>query len=274
MNKTDLKKKAYQIREKILRMIADGKAGHAGGDLSETDLLTALFYDVMKIEPKKPMWEDRDYFILSKGHCVETYYAILADIGFFPEDDLKTFSKFRTKLIGHPNNKILGIEMCSGALGHGLSIGVGMALASRMDHKDRHVYVLMGDGEQAEGSVWEAAMAASSYELENLTAIVDRNHLQISGSTEEVMKLEPFKAKWEAFGFYVTEINGHDFDQIIPALKMRKNGQPVLILANTIKGKGVSYMEGTVKWHHGVPDEGQFEQAMKELNEVIEHECK
>lgn len=260
------------MRKEALRMIVAGKTGHTGGDLSEADLLTALFYNVMKVDPQNPMWEDRDFFVLSKGHCVETFYAILADLGFFPKSALETFSKFGTDLIGHPNNKIPGIEMCSGALGHGLSVGVGMALACQKTHRDRHVYVLMGDGELAEGSVWEAAMAASTYGLSNLTAIVDRNHLQISGNTEDVMKLEPLKAKWESFGFYVVEIDGHDFAQIIPALKMRREGSPVLVLANTVKGKGVSYMENVAKWHHGVPDDAQLQQAFRELDEVIEHE--
>ncbi len=272
MDRINLKKKAYQMRKEALRIIEMGKTGHTGGDLSEADILTALFYDVMQIDPQNPQWEDRDIFILSKGHCVETYYAILADLGFFPKAELETFSQFGTKLIGHPTNKIPGIEMCSGALGHGLSVGVGMALAAQRDCKNRHVYVLMGDGELAEGSVWEAAMAASTYKLSNLTAIVDRNHLQISGNTEDVMKLEPLKAKWESFGFYVVEIDGHDFAQIIPALNMRRKDTPVLVLANTVKGKGVSFMENIAKWHHGVPNDEQYQQALKELDEVMGNE--
>lgn len=269
MDNAKLKMKAYEIRRKTLQIISVGKAGHTGGDLSETDILTALFYKIMRLDAENPMWEGRDIFILSKGHCVETYYAILADKGFFPEEELETFSQFGTRLIGHPNNKVPGVEVCSGALGHGLSVGVGMAIAAKMNGSDRHVYVLMGDGEQAEGSIWEAAMAAANYELDNLTAIIDRNHLQISGNTESVMKLEPLNKKWEAFGFHVIEIDGHNFEEIIPALSTKMKGKPTLILANTIKGKGVSYMENATKWHHGVPTEEQLKQADAELNEVI-----
>lgn len=269
MDSAKLKKKAYEIRKKTLQIIAAGRAGHTGGDLSETDILTVLFYKIMRLDAENPMWEGRDIFILSKGHCVEAYYAILADKGFFPETELETFSQFGTRLIGHPNNKVPGVEICSGALGHGLSVGVGMAIAAKMNRSDRHVYVLMGDGEQAEGSIWEAAMAASNYELDNLTAIIDRNHLQISGNTEAVMKLEPLRQKWEAFGFHVVEIDGHDFEEIIPALDTKIKGKPTLVLANTTKGKGVSYMENVVKWHHGVPTEEQLKQADAELNEVI-----
>lgn len=271
MDKTELKKKAYEIRKEALRIITIGNTGHTGGDLSEADILTALFYEVMRIDPHNPLWDGRDYFIQSKGHCVETYYAILADKEFFPKTELETFSKFGTKLIGHPNNKIPGIEICSGALGHGLSVGTGIALALKMDNRQNRVFVIMGDGEQAEGSVWEAAMAAASYKLDNLTAIIDRNHLQISGNTEDVLALEPLADKWRAFGFHVTVINGHDLGEIIPALNHQVPGKPTLIIANTIKGKGVSFMENIPKWHHGVPNPEQFKQAAAELDEVINH---
>jgi len=268
----DFKKKASEIRKKTLQMIFEGKTGHIGGSLSETDLLITLFYEVMKINPIDPDWEDRDRFILSKGHAVETYYTILADLGYFPKEELSTFSKFGSRLIGHPNNKIPGIEMNSGALGHGLSVSVGMALAGKMDNRKYHVYCLMGDGEQAEGSVWEAAMAASNFCLDNLTAIIDRNRLQISGDTEDVMALEPLGKKWRSFGFYVIEIDGHNHDEIKAALMKRKPGKPMLVLANTIKGKGVSFMENAAKWHHGVPSAGQMEAALRELDEGINNE--
>ncbi len=263
-----LKNKAYQIRQDVLHIIVSGKTGHTGGDLSETDILTVLYYNVLRYDVKNPEWECRDRFILSKGHSVEAYLAILADIGFVDPDELKTYSKYQSRLIGHPNNKLPGVEMNSGALGHGLSTGVGMAIAGKMDKRDYRVFVLMGDGEQAEGSIWEAAMAASHYGLDNLVAIVDRNHLQISGGTEDVMCLEPFKAKWEAFGFDVTEIDGHDYEQIEKALNHKTPGKPSLVLANTVKGKGVSFMENDAKWHHGVPNSEQYESALKELKAV------
>ncbi|MDD3212051.1 MAG: transketolase [Eubacteriales bacterium] len=270
MNDAELKRKAYAIRRTALEMIARAKTGHVGGDFSEADLLTTLFYEVLRKDPHNPKWPERDRYIQSKGHCVEVYLAILADLGYFPREELNTYSAFGSRLIGHPNNKVPGVEMNSGALGHGLSVGVGMAIAGKMDRKDYHVYVLMGDGEQEEGSVWEAAMAAANYKLDNLTAIVDRNRLQISGPTESVMNLEPFRAKWEAFGFHVVEIDGHDYGAIRGALTLRQPGSPVLVIADTVKGKGISYMENVASWHHGIPDEAQLKQAIRELEEVID----
>lgn len=267
-----LKKKAYELRKEVLRMVYRTGAGHVGGDLSEMDLLTVLFFGTMDIRPEDPKWKGRDRYVQSKGHCVEGYLCALADLGFFPKEELETFSAYGSKYIGHPNNKIPGVEVNSGALGHGLSIGVGMALGAKMNGMGYHTYVLMGDGEQAEGSVWEAAMAASSYKLDNLTAILDRNHLQITGATEKVMALEPLKEKWEAFGFHVTEIDGHDYGQIFDALHFRKKDQPVLVLANTVKGKGVSFMENQAKWHHGVLNEQQYIQAIRELEVKINGE--
>lgn len=266
MDISTLQQKGNDVRIKTLEVIRAGKAGHVGGDMSEADILTVLFYDVMRYDVNNPEWENRDRYIQSKGHCVETYYAILADLGFVSKEELlSTFSHFGTRFIGHPNNKLPGVEMCSGALGHGLSVGVGMALGLRSDDNDAHVYVIMGDGEQAEGSVWEAAMAASNYKLDNLTAILDRNTMQISGTTEQVMALEPVKQKYEAFGFHVVEIDGHDMAQIKDALTLRVTNKPVLVLANTVKGKGISYMENQSKWHHGVPNEAQYQQALEEL---------
>lgn len=262
----EMKKKACQLRIDTLNLIAKGQAGHTGGDMSETDILTALFYGVMRHNPKEPKWDMRDRFILSKGHCVETYYCILADLGYFPHEWLDTYFQYETKLIGHPNNKVPGIEANSGSLGHGLSLGVGMSLAAKMDKKPYRVFVLMGDGEQTEGSVWEAAMSASHYQLDNLCAILDRNQLQISGHTEDTMQLEPLRAKWESFGFETIEVNGHDYEQLMNAFEV-KTKNPKLVLANTVKGKGVSFMENIAKWHHGVPTVEQMQVALCELNE-------
>lgn len=262
-----LEKKAKQIRKDLVTMIYEAKTGHIGGALSSTDIMTVLYYSVMKVDPKNPKLEDRDRFVLSKGHCVEPLYCILADKGFFEKDKLKTFSKFGSTLIGHPNNKNAGIEMNTGALGHGLPVSVGMALAAKMNNEDYRVYTLMGDGEQAEGSVWEAAMAGAHYKLDNLIAIVDRNRLQISGCTEDVMGLDPLEDKWTSFGWNVISVDGNDvraLQEVFLSLPTVE-GKPTLIMANTIKGKGISYMENLAKWHHGVPSEEQFKQAMKEL---------
>jgi transketolase len=271
LNNKELKRKAYKIRRMALEMIYRAKTGHVGGDMSEADILTTLFFEIMRHDPQNPKWSERDRYIQSKGHCVETYLAILAECGYFPAQDLDTYSAFGSKLIGHPNNKVPGVEINSGALGHGLSIGVGMSIAGKIDHKDYHVYVLMGDGEQAEGSVWEAAMAAANYHLDNLTAIVDRNHLQISGFTEDVMQLDPLKEKWEAFGFHVIEIDGHDYDALRLALNHRQENKPTLVIAHTTKGKGITFMEEQAKWHHGIPNEEQLQVAQAQLDEVIEH---
>ena len=262
-----LKKKSAQIRMDLLQMIYEGKTGHTGSSLSCTDILTSLYYGVMKVDPKNPKWEDRDRFILSKGHAVEGYYCILGDKGFFPKEELKTFSKFGSRLIGHPNNKVPGVEMNSGALGHGLSISVGMALAAKTDGKAWRVFTLMGDGEQAEGSVWEAAMAGAHYKLDNLTAVIDRNKLQISGCTEDVMSLEALEDKWRTFGWNVIAVDGHDYGQLYEVLSNAPviKGKPTLVMAYTTKGKDVSYMENVAHWHHGVPTEEQLDTALKDL---------
>ncbi len=263
----ELKRKANELRQNTLRLIVSSGSGHTGGDLSAADILTTLFYHVMHYDVNNPKWQDRDRFILSKGHSVEIYYSILADLGFFPYEELRTFMQFGTRFIGHPNNKVPGIELNSGALGHGLSVGVGMAIAGKMDHRNYTVYVLMGDGELAEGSIWEAAMSASHYNLDNLCAIVDRNTLQISGNTEEVMRLEPLNDKWKAFGFEVLDADGHDPASLIAAFQTETVG-PKLIMAHTVKGKGVSFMENEPKWHHGVPTHEQLEKAIHELDGV------
>lgn len=268
----ELQVKAVQIRKELLQMIYRAGEGHTGGALSSVDILVTLYYRIMRIDPRNPRWDDRDRFVLSKGHSVEGYYAILADLGFFPKEELRNYRKFGSRLIGHPNNKIPGVELNTGALGHGLSVGVGMALAGKMDGKGYKVYVLMGDGELAEGSVWEAAMAASHYNLDNLIAIIDRNNLQISGNTEQVMKLESLVDKWRAFGWEVLEVDGHNIEELVEVFEKLpiQAGKPHVLIAHTVKGKGVSFMENDRKWHHGVPNEQQFEQAMQELDLMME----
>lgn len=272
MNIQQLKAKAIQIRMDLLKMIHRAKAGHTGGSLSNTDILTALYYRVMRIDPQRPDWEDRDRFIASKGHSVESLWCILADRGFFPVEELETFSQFGTRLIGHPNNEVPGIEMNTGALGHGLSISVGMALASKRNGQDYRVFCLMGDGEQAEGSIWEAAMAGAHYKLDNLIGIVDRNRLQISGSTEEVIGLEPLEEKWAAFGWHVISLDGNDMSALVQAFESlpAAANKPTLIMANTVKGKGVSFAENSPQWHHRVPSDAELEKALMELAEALQ----
>ncbi|SDZ38454.1 transketolase [Evansella caseinilytica] len=268
---TFLKRKAVEIRKSLIEMIYEAGTGHTGSSLSNTDILTALYYSVMKVDPRNPAWEERDRYIQSKGHAVESYWAVLADKGFFPKEELKTFSSFNSRLIGHPNNKVPGVEMNTGALGHGLSISVGMALAAKLDNKAYRVFTLMGDGELAEGSVWEAAMAASQYQLDNLIGIIDRNRLQITGNTCDVMNNEPLDKKWESFGWDVVEVNGHDFAELTEALNVTTaNGKPTMVIANTIKGKGISLAENVAGWHHHVPSKEEYDLAMKELSEQLE----
>lgn len=266
----ELKLKATQIRKDVITLIYNGKTGHTGGALSSTDIMTALYYGVMNLNPQEPESKDRDRFILSKGHSVEPLWCILADKGFFDKEELKTFSAFGTRLIGHPNNKVPGVEMNTGSLGHGLAVGSGMALAAKKDHGTYRTFVVMGDGEQAEGSVWEAAMFASHYQLDNLVAIVDRNKLQISGQTEDVMGLEPFADKWEAFGWHVVSIDGNSMEELLEVLSPSQTvkDRPTLIVANTTKGKGVSFIENKTEWHHKVPTAEQYNQAINELDDL------
>ncbi|AET61155.1 transketolase [Paenibacillus terrae] len=272
MDIQELKVKAAQIRMELLTIIHRAQTGHTGGSLSNTDILTALYYDVMNIDPARPQWEDRDRFIASKGHSVESLWCVLADLGFFPKEELETYSQFGTRLIGHPNNKVPGIEMNTGALGHGLPISVGMALAAKRDNRPYRVFCLMGDGEQAEGSNWEAAMAGSHYKLDNLVGIIDRNRLQISGSTEEVMGLEPLEEKWAAFGWNVVAVDGNDIEQLLQAFHAvpEASGKPTLIMANTIKGKGVSFAENVPAWHHHVLNDEELKLALAELQGTIQ----
>ncbi|MGG4145308.1 transketolase [Paenibacillus algorifonticola] len=263
-----LQEKAIHIRMELLRMIHGAKTGHTGGSLSNTDILTALYYKIMNIDPLNPKDPNRDRFIASKGHSVESLWCILADCGFFPKEELNTFSQFGTKLIGHPNNKVPGIEMNTGALGHGLAISVGMALAAKRDGKSYRVFCLMGDGEQAEGSVWEAAMAGAHYKLDNLVGIVDRNRLQISGSTEDVMGLDPLDEKWTSFGWNVIDLDGNDLEALVKAFESIPTvpNKPTLIMANTVKGKGISFAENVPHWHHHVPSDEELAKALAELS--------
>ncbi len=260
-----LRRKSIAIRRDLLTMIFHGKAGHTGGSLSSVDILTALYYGVMRVDPANPAWKERDYFIMSKGHSVEGLFCILADLGFFEKEELKTFCAFGTRLIGHPNNKVPGIEMNTGALGHGLPVAAGIAKGLKLFGRDNRVFTVMGDGEQAEGSVWEAAMAAAFHKLDNLTAVIDRNRLQISGDTENVMGLEPLTDKWRAFGWQVAEVDGHDLENMVRMFGEKGKGQPRLFIARTCKGKGVKEMENVAKWHHGVPDAALLDSAMKQL---------
>ena len=266
MDATRLAMMANQRRADAATMICRAGTGHTGGAMSVLDILSVLFYDVMRYRPQEPKWPQRDRLLLSKGHSVEGYLALLADVGFFPKEELKTFSQPGSHLIGHPNNRIPGVEVCTGALGHGLSVGVGMALGAKRTGQDYRVYVVMGDGEQDEGSVWEAAMAGAHYDLDNLYAVIDRNDLQISGSTEEVMALENFRAKWEAFGWDVKETDGHDILALTAYFhEQRPQGKPHCLICHTIKGKGLPFAEGKKEWHHKVPTVEQLQLAYAAL---------
>ena len=267
----NLKALAYELRENVIDMIVEGKAGHIGGDMSVMEILTEIYFDQMNISPENMDDPGRDKFIMSKGHSVEAYCAVLAAKGFFDiKDVIATFSKFGSPFIGHPNNKLPGIEMNSGSLGHGLPVSVGMALAGKMDKKDYRVYTVMGDGEVAEGSVWEGAMAASHYKLDNLCAVVDRNRLQISGNTEDVMAHDDLHKRWSSFGWNVIDVaDGNDIGQLKAAFDAAKEvkGKPTVLIANTVKGKGSSVMENKANWHHKVPNAEELEQIRKDLAE-------
>ncbi|MCP0887047.1 transketolase [Ligilactobacillus sp. WILCCON 0076] len=266
MNTIELQKKALTIREAVWELIYSAKTGHTGSDFSCIDILTALYFDVLQQTPDTFGKPETDTYIQSKGHAVEALYETLALRGYFPKTDLNNFSGFKTHYIGHPTNDIHGIEMNTGSLGHGLGLGVGVALAAKMDKLTKKTFVLMGDGEQAEGSIWEAAMAAGNYHLDNLIGIIDHNKLQISGSTTSVMNSESLASKYTAFGWDVIEINGNDMTDLLDALHQDNlTSKPRLILANTIKGKGISFMENQANWHHKVPSESQYLEGLNEL---------
>lgn len=265
----NLKALSYDLRKNVIDMIVEGKGGHIGGDMSVMDILTELYFEQMNISPDNMDDPDRDRFIMSKGHSVEALYAVLAKKGFFPiEQVINEFSKFGSKFIGHPNNKLPGIEMNSGSLGHGLPVSVGMALAAKMRKQSYRVYTVMGDGELAEGSVWEGVMAANQYKLDNLCAVVDRNRLQISGNTEDVMGHDDLAARFAAFGWHVISVNGNDYKELKAAFDEAKTtkGMPTVVIANTVKGCGSSVMENKANWHHKVPNEEEYAQIMKDLD--------
>lgn len=267
MTDRDLSLKSIQLRKRLLEVIFHAGAGHTGGSLSCLDILNVLYNRVLRVSPKTFSDPGRDRYVQSKGHSVEALYVVLANCGFFPESELDTLCHYNSHFVGHPTRKVPGIEMNTGALGHGLPICVGMALAGKLDGASYRVFTLLGDGELAEGSNWEAAMAAAHYELDNLTAILDHNTLQISGRTRDVCSNEPLDEKFRAFGWTVRTINGHDLAELTRALTdPPEPGKPVCVIANTVKGKGVSFMEDVAKWHHGVPSEAELKQALGELN--------
>ena len=267
-NIQELEKKAIEVRKGIIEAVYSGKSGHPGGSLSIADILTVLYFNEMNIDEKNPKWEDRDRLVLSKGHCSPALYSCLANRGFFGVEKLKTFRNINSNLQGHPDmNKVPGVDMTTGSLGQGLSSANGMAIAGKMNNKNYRVYCILGDGEREEGQIWEAAMASNKYKLDNLCVIIDNNNLQIDGTIEEVMSSYPIDEKFRSFGFEIIKINGHDIDEILKAFEVAKNvkGKPTCIIAKTIKGKGVSYMENQVGWHGKAPNEEQYKLAINEL---------
>ena len=273
MTPKELEILAEKNRKRLVEVVYRAKAGHIGGDLSCLNVMTALYFHVMKnLDPANPKATDRDRFVLSKGHCVEALYVTLEAKGFLKPEVLDTLGQYGSILSGHPTIEVPGIEVNSGALGHGLSIGIGMALAAKMDQRAYHTYVLMGDGEQGEGSIYEAAMAANRYHLDNLVAIIDRNHLQISGNTEDVMPIDSIHDRWTDFGWDVVSMNGDSMGDIVRTFDAinYQNGRPHLLVSETTKGRGVSFMEGIAKWHHGVLNEEQCLAAVAEIEKRIE----
>lgn len=271
MTTTELQRRSVEYRRNILKYIFHANAGHTGGSLSCIDILNVLYNHVMNVNPGNFNSPDRDRYIQSKGHSVEALYVVLADKGFFPESDLITLCKYRSHYVGHPTRKVVGVEQNTGALGHGLPLSAGTALAARLDNRKFRVFTLLGDGELPEGSNWEAALTAAHYKLDNLCAVIDHNKLQITGPTAEVCNTNPIDSKFESFGWAVRHVDGHDFDKLketFDAIPF-ETGKPNLVIAHTIKGKGISYMENQLGWHHGVPDERQFEEALSELDDAM-----
>jgi transketolase len=270
--KLELQRTATQIRKGIITAVASAGSGHPGGSLSVADIMTFLYFKEMRVDPKSPKNPDRDRFVLSKGHCSPGLYSTLAHRGFFPVEDLKSFRQAGSYLEGHPNmDKVPGVDMSTGSLGQGVSAAVGMALAGKLDKKDYRVFTVLGDGELEEGQVWEAAMAAAHYKLDNLTAFVDYNGLQIDGKIIDVMNPEPIADKFLAFGWHVVNIDAHDFDAIEKGVEEAKatKGKPTVIIAHSVKGKGVSYMENQASWHGSAPKKEQAEQALAELDALL-----
>lgn len=268
MSEKELAHKSVEYRKKILRYIYQAKAGHTGGSLSCIDILNVLYNHTMHVDARHFDSPDRDRYIQSKGHTVEALYVVLASKGFFPESDLETLCRYQSHYIGHPTRKVHGIEQNTGALGHGLSLSVGTAIAGKMDKRDYRVFTVLGDGELPEGSNWEAALSAAHYKLDNLCAILDKNGLQISGTTQDVCNTDPVDQKFEAFGWAVRHVDGHNIAELMEAFDALpfEIGKPSLIIAHTVKGKGISYMENQLKWHHGVPDHQQYADAIQELD--------
>ena len=264
----ELKEMAKNLRRHVVTMIATAGSGHPGGSLSAADIITALYFKILRYDPENPEWSDRDRFVLSKGHAAPILYAALAEAGYFSTAELATLRKLGSRLQGHADRKFTpGVEMSAGSLGMGLSFAVGIALASRLDSRTYRTYVLLSDGECEEGQTWEAALSAAHFKLDNLTAIVDYNGIQLSGWTCDIMNLEPFPRKWQAFGWRTIDINGHDFDQILSACQRAKKtkNKPTVIIARTTKGKGVSFMENNVAFHGKAPTSEEAERALKEL---------
>ena len=263
-----LQKMAKTVRKEIIEQVYKAQSGHPGGSLSIADILTVLYFNELNIDPKNPKWDNRDRVVLSKGHCSPALYSCLANRGFFEIKELEEFRSIEGKLQGHPDmNKVLGVDMTTGSLGQGLSAANGMAIAAKLDKKNYRVYCILGDGEIEEGQVWEAAMTANKYKLDNLCVIIDNNNLQIDGTVDKVMSIYPLKEKWENFGFETIEIDGHNIEEIIKSFEVAKNikDKPTCIIAKTIKGKGISFMENEVQWHGKAPNEEQYKQAIKEL---------
>ncbi len=266
----ELTEKARRLRVHVLRMTHEAGSGHPGGSLSATDVIAALYFHILNVDPEDPQWPDRDRFVLSKGHACPVLYAALAERGFFPVEELRTLRKLGTRLQGHPElGTTPGLEACAGAEGQGLSVAVGMALAARLDGKRHRVYVMMGDGENDVGQTWEAAMGAAHFKLDHLTAFVDRNRIQQEGRTEDIMSLEPLAEKWRGFGWHVIEIDGHDMRAILEAVYAAREvrGRPTVIIAETVKGKGVSYMEGVIRFHGTAPTDEELKIGLRELGE-------
>ena len=271
MTEKELAIKSIEYRKNILKYIFHANAGHTGGSLSCIDILNVLYNHVMNLSPENFKSPDRDRYIQSKGHSVEALFVVLADKGFFPESDLNTLCKYNSHYIGHPTRKVNGVEQNTGALGHGLPISVGTAIGAKLDNKKFRVFTLLGDGELPEGSNWEAALTAAHYKLDNLCAIIDNNKLQITGPTIEVCNTDPIDAKFESFGWAVRHVDGHDLNKLKETFDSLPftEGKPNLIIAHTVKGKGISYMENVIKWHHGVPSEKQYEDALSELDNAM-----
>jgi len=267
----ELNKKAVLVRKRTVEIIGKASGGHIGGSLSSVDILVALHFGIMNIDPKNPGMKGRDRFIMSKGHSVEGYYSTLESRGFITSELLDTYGQFNSILAGHPTRKVPGIELNSGALGHGLSVGVGLAIAAKRSGESYMTYVLMGDGEHGEGSIMEAAASAGHYKLNNLVGIIDRNQLQISGRTEDVCAVEDLEGKYRACGWNVVDCNGHDMSELLHVLKNAKQSEkPTFVIAHTVKGKGVSFMENRAGWHHKLPSKEQLEQAFAELDKQME----